>query len=439
MILIAGASLPLVVGCAGLATDTIQWTLWKRELQRAADSAAIAGVYDRELQDGETTGTDTVVAHDLTLNLHTGFALKSTYPKVSYPADDGDMINQVRVELAVQRSLPFSSLFMSAAPTITANATAASVPGTGTPCVLATTESTTESGIEISGNAEVSMPGCEGHSNGSSTNSALAKGSAKATFKAISAVGGIAQSSNWTVNNYRPYSPKLEDPFKDVVVTPSEMKCAGHWESKGKNKPPEWVYDQLTEGTDMANATYLDGNGNAVKGANCWKSMSVGASGALAVPDNFGPVYIDGGNANVQGDLSCTGCTIVLTNSDPSPDAEIGDFSVNSGSKINITAPTDGNFKGLAIYQDRRAESGSSNVNKINGNSGSQITGALYFPNQKLQYNGTGGTAATCTMFVALVIEFSGNSGTNNFNSIEDCAHTGLPHDNGTRMVRLIA
>jgi hypothetical protein len=42
-------------------------------------------------------------------------------------------------------------------------------------------------------------------------------------------------------------------------------------------------------------------------------------------------------------------------------------------------------------------------------------------------------------MFVALVIEFSGNSGTNNFNSIEDCAHTGLPQDNGTRMVRLIA
>jgi uncharacterized membrane protein len=36
---IAAACLPLVVGAAGLATDTIQWTLWKRQLQRAADSA----------------------------------------------------------------------------------------------------------------------------------------------------------------------------------------------------------------------------------------------------------------------------------------------------------------------------------------------------------------------------------------------------------------
>ena len=43
-LIIAGAALPLLVGAAGLATDTIQWTLWKRQLQRAADSAALAGV-----------------------------------------------------------------------------------------------------------------------------------------------------------------------------------------------------------------------------------------------------------------------------------------------------------------------------------------------------------------------------------------------------------
>ena len=48
-LVIAGACLPLIVGAAGLATDTIQWTLWKRQLQRAADSAAIAGVYDRRV------------------------------------------------------------------------------------------------------------------------------------------------------------------------------------------------------------------------------------------------------------------------------------------------------------------------------------------------------------------------------------------------------
>ena len=32
---IACAAMPLIIGCAGLATDTIEWTLWKRQLQRA--------------------------------------------------------------------------------------------------------------------------------------------------------------------------------------------------------------------------------------------------------------------------------------------------------------------------------------------------------------------------------------------------------------------
>ena len=125
---IAAAALPLLIGCAGLAADTIQWTLWKRELQRAADSAALAGVYDR-VATGTTTGTNAVVDHDLTINHHTGIALVTGYPQVSFPANSGDMEDQVRVVLAVQKSLPFSSMFMDAAPTIIARATAASVPG----------------------------------------------------------------------------------------------------------------------------------------------------------------------------------------------------------------------------------------------------------------------------------------------------------------------
>src|SRR5258708_37356306 len=44
-LVIAGAALPLVIGSAGLASDTIQWGLWKRQLQRAADSAAVRGGY----------------------------------------------------------------------------------------------------------------------------------------------------------------------------------------------------------------------------------------------------------------------------------------------------------------------------------------------------------------------------------------------------------
>jgi hypothetical protein len=103
-----------------------------------------------------------------------------------------------------------------------------------------------------------------------------------------------------------------------------------------------------------------------------------------------------------------------------------------------MTAPTSGTYKGIAIYQDRRAQD-CSNCNLLNGNSNSVITGALYFPSQELQYNGTGNTTAVCTLFVARRIEFTGNSATSNkFKRLADCSAEGLPSGFAYHMVRLV-
>lgn len=436
-LIIAGMALPLLVGSAGLATDTIHWTLWKRELQRAADSAAIAGVYERLASD-ETDGVPDVVDHDLVLNHHTGeiggvaLALEATYPKVTFPADSGQMVDQVKVELAVKKVLPFSSLFMSDAPVIHAEATAASVPGSDEFCVVSLEDDPTKSGILISGNAGIEMD-CSFMSNSPSSNAAYSKGSSKVKAKSVAAVGGIQESTNWEVDSYDPYSPKIDDPFANVTPKSSDMKCAGKWKTQG-NKTT-WEQDVLDENTDFNEAKDADGNK-----ANCFSSMSVGPSGTLNIPDDYGPIYINGGNAFIQGDLNCTGCTIVLTNKDPAS-TTIGDFKVNADAQINISAPTTGDFKGIAIYQDRRAPEGASYVNKINGNSSSVVTGALYFPNQEVQYNGTGNTSASCTLFVAKNINFTGNSETANvFKSLksDECKAAGLPPVEGGRLVRLV-
>lgn len=428
-LIIAGAALPMVVGAAGLATDSIQWTLWKRQLQRAADSAAISGVYDREKANGVTTNTSSAVSHDLTLNLHTWMALNTGYPQVNYPANSGSMTNQVRVTLAVQRRLPFSSLFMTTAPMIVANATAASVPAGGDACVQAL-EPAGVTGINITGNAGISMPDCVLYSNSPASNSAAAGGSSNVTAESVAAVGGIQESNNWHVSSYRPYSPALTDPFANVNPNPSQMKCAVTATTKKGVTTYEPV--ALDENTVIADARDINGDP-----ANCFSSISVGSNKALNVTGYSGPIYINGGDADIQGDFSCTGCTIVLTNKDSS--SPIGQVKVNADSKINITAPTTGTFQGIAIYQDRRATD-SSPGNKINGNSDSVIQGALYFPKQELDYNGTGNTTAVCTMFVSRRINFSGNSATTNkFKKLSDCSAYGLPSGGATRMVRLVA
>ena len=446
-LVIAGAALPMIVGAAGLATDTIQWTLWKRQLQRAADSAAIAGVYERDATSGATTTVDGTVDHDLTLNLHSYYGLTSGNPNcsgrcvITFPANSGVETDQVTVTIAMQQRLPFSSFFLSTPPTITATATAASIPAGGDACIEAL-DTTSAAGITFSGNAAIDMPDCDIFSNTSGANSAIGQGSSAITANSVGGVGGVQNSNNFTVTAYRPYSPPLADPFANAPASnggapnPADMHCAGHTvtTTHGHTTTTTFVLDALTENTDMSTATDVNGNP-----ANCWSSLSVGPNNTLSVPPSYsGPIYINGGNATFQGNFSCASCTVVLTNSDPSS-TSIGTLNENAQANVSITAPTSGDYQGIAIYQDRRAASCTGNCNTINGGSGSIVTGAIYFPSQEIWYNGNGTTTATCTMFVAKRVSFTGNSATSNkFKSLSQCASEGLPQSSTVRMVRLV-
>lgn len=431
-LIIAAAALPMVLGASGLAVDTIQWALWKRQLQRAADSAAIAGVYD-QVNGGDETTAAAAVDKDLKLNHHAHADIVAGYPVLAFPEDDGDLQDQISVTLAVQRPLSFSGMFMKNAPLIKASATAASVPGPGEFCVVSLETNGSKTGITVSGNAGIEMD-CSFMTNSPSNEAAIAKGSSEVHAVSVSAVGGITKSSNWDIDSYNPYSSALDDPFADVNPSASDMKCAGHWVTKG-NKTT-WVNDAMTESTDVSAA--VDSTGAK---ANCWSSISIGSNTSKTLP--AGTYYINGGDLTVQGNLTCTGgCTMVLTNSDTSSNATIGNVKVNASATLNIDAPTSGTFQGIAIYQDRRAKDSPSANNQVNGNSGSLIQGALYFPNQELNYNGTGTTEAICTMFVSRRIIFSGNSTTTNkFKKGSECGAYGLPTVQGdaSRRVRLVA
>lgn len=414
---IACAAMPMVVGCAGLATDTIQWTLWKRQLQRAADSAAIAGVYDRENANGGTTNTSTAVCKDLAINLHTWMALQATtpctgsvgsYSSLTYPANTTYLSNQVAVTLRIQQGLPFSSLFSSTAPVISASATAGGV-STGTPCALAL--NSTGTAMNYNGNATVNAPTCVLYSDSASANSASAGGSSSVTAKAIAAVGGIASSNNWHVGQYIPYSPPLPDPFINVSVDTTAMHCTAA---------------ALTDTTDWSG---LPSN------TNCFSSISLGPNRSITVPNGTNVVYVNGGNVDLKGTFNCT-CTVVLTNQNPAANAPIGTWSSNAQASNNITAPMTGNFAGIAVYQDRRA---TGNTDKINGGSNNAIQGAIYFPKDTLQINGTGTAISLCAMWVANNISFLGTSSIA-ISSPDDTSCSGKePAGNPMHMVRLVA
>jgi hypothetical protein len=161
------------------------------------------------------------------------------------------------------------------------------------------------------------------------------------------------------------------------------------------------------------------------------------------VPADFGPIYINGGNVDLKGTINCTGCTIVLTNTSTASNATIGTFTTNAQASNNITAPSSGCnlgdagcFKGIAIYQDRRA---SGTTNTVNGGSGNVIQGAVYFPKTVLQINGTGTAVSLCSMWIAKDVQLIGTSSIA-ISSPDDaaCSGSGMP-SNSTVMVRLVA
>ena len=96
----------------------------------------------------------------------------------------------------------------------------------------------------------------------------------------------------------------------------------------------------------------------------------------------------------------------------------------------------------MLFYRDYRATAGNCSNPPVDltGNTLMSLTGAMYFPSQEMWYNGGGSNAATCTMFVARRIVFTGNSGVSNkFKSLADCELEGLPQTSNVKIVRLVS
>jgi len=385
VLILAGFAMPLIVGSAGLAVDTVQWALAKRQLQRAADSAALAGVYALVQASSSQTAAQAV---DYELNIGTpanlasrnasGYTLTAANRQISYPAG-ASWTNPVRVELAVDQIPSFSSMFIPSV-RIAAGATAATI-STGVYCVVSLVNTAT-TGIRATGNAHINM-GCGMITNSTSLDAAIATGSSSVTATPIAAVGAIPASTHWNGAELLPFTVKQNDPYA------------------GKNIPS---FDPSTC-VDVPNQPSTTVNRTSDSGVVCLNDLW--AKGTV----NLGPAtyVINGGSlrANSGAVLTCTGCTIILTNSDTSTTATFGTVDLNGGARINMTAPTTGTYAGILMYQDRRAPAGETNL--INGNSDSTMSGALYFPKQELDITGSSGLDFNCAQFVSWTVNFSGN------------------------------
>lgn len=385
-LIIAGAAMPLLIGSVGLATDTIQWTLWNRQLQRAADSAAFAGAYAR-FQDKSSSEA---VTRDLTNNNHLWVPLVSGYPQVSEPADTATFVRAVEVSLRVQQPLAFSSMFLSSVPTITVTARAAAT-DSGNFCVVAL-EKTNNSGIIIQGSSIVNM-GCGMISNSPSASVSVGvNGNAHyVTAEPVAGAGGVPQING--VADEQSYHLAQPDPYENLYDTsvPAGMSC-----------------------TNMATKTVTTTAADAAAGVT--KTLSPGCytgtnqfkfTGGVTKLQP-GTYYLSNTDFDTQGGtIMGEGVTIILTGTSP------GQIKFNGNATIQLTAPTSGTFKNMVLMQSPNAPN-SNNANIINGSATSKFDGTFYFPSQSVKFSGSSGATTKCAMVVARRVEFEGNANLQN-------------------------
>jgi Flp pilus assembly protein TadG len=374
VIVIAAATMPLMVGAGAVALDTIQLSLWKRQLQRAADSGALAGARALAQQKSATAAVD----RDLQLNNQvplTATRVVENAPTVGAYA--GNAL-AVRVVLTSQQRLPFWQFFTNSAPTLRVSATAARVRD-GAFCMVSLEEGNV-AGIDVGGNATLNL-GCGMATNSRAAEAITARGSARITSNPITAVGGLTRSDHFTgATEFNGYATEQQDPFArlpDPVVPPGPC-------------PSLTVQPNETE-------TIAPG---------CYSGMDLKGNVTLQP----GTYFVNGGSfdASSQAVITCNGCTIILSSSTAANNpSSIASLQINGGAELNMTAPASGPYAGVLFYQDRRAPL--LNTMRINGHASGVMEGALYLPRANLTMNGASAMNTQCFQLVARRLTFTGS------------------------------
>jgi Flp pilus assembly protein TadG len=377
----------VLIGFCALGAEVGRWYLTHRQMQTAADEAAVAGAI--ELAGGSGSTNPTTAALDLATR--NGFtASAQTLITVRTPPQSGPMAGvagAVEVIITQQQPLFLAKILMNTAPTITARAVA-NVQGTAKACALALT-----GGLLMGGNSFSSGPNCILSSNSTGSQSISVTGSADVVAYSLSSVGGCYGCATSQVKLTKPYAEyqlPVSNPYAPLDKKTFTTTCSSL--PSGSSITPT--------GLTHAYCSSLTVNGgkslNFAPGTYIFSNASITANGGATITCS-----------------ACTngaGVTIILTGNP----ATIGGLILNGNSIVNLVAPMtnadDPAFNGVLFYQDKRATSGGST---LNGGDNSFLSGAMYFPSSYVNFLGNSGVHfSSCTALVAGTLDFTGSAST---------------------------
>jgi hypothetical protein len=369
-IILAALCMPLLLGFVGLAVDAGLMFRAEREMQTAADSAAIAGA--EELNYGDVTAAAKAdAARNGVTDGKNGATVTVNNPPLSGPSAGNS--GSVEVIVSTSQTTYFMSVLNQGPMNVIGRAVAGHSPTRN--CIF--TLGTSGTDISVSNGVNIQIPGCSVFSNSNSSTSLQVVGGATLNAQAVNLVGG------YTVNNGGHLTPST--PAQGVAPQTDPLAYLA---------PPSF-----TSGSCLANPNLGYGShtiGPSAGGTICYNGLTIANGGTATLKPG---VYVINGQLNLAGGTTTTGTGVTFY----FPPG--GSVSISNGITFNLTAPTSGTYNGILFYQDR------SNANGvfIEGGANSVLNGILYFPDANLTLENGTSTTSYATV-ISKTLTFAGGA-----------------------------
>ncbi len=399
-----GLLMTTFAGMAALSVDVADWYGARRALQSAADAGALGG--EMALQKGSTVAQAKAAGTtDAQLN-GTGLGTGAT---VNIAVDATGQT--VTATVSKKADMLLAGVFLGSTPTITATATASVVPMTSSslpPVCLLVTSPAAANVVLLSGSSSIQAAGCNVVVNSSSTSAINLSGNTQIYSKKLCGPGGHNVTGSSTLSPGETSCTAMTDPYAHMAV-PTAASATNpcsftNYQTYGSN------YYKYTkpDGTTFTNTAGL-ATITLSPGVYCGGIIFGAYTNAVF---QSGIYVLRNGGLNTGGNTTATGSGVAfyLTGSGTAVQLQNDYVDLSAQTTLTITAPTSGDMKGIAIYQDNSAATGTL-TNTLSGNSTINFTGLLYFGSQNVVVSGSSeNQSAGFTAMIAYTINYSGYS-----------------------------
>jgi len=370
MLILTALSLVALLGFMALAIDVGVLFRARRNLQIAADSAAMAGavdyLYNASTSSAATAASNAAAANGVTTSYTVAANTACPDPTqncvvVNIPATGPTGTEPFAVEAQVSMPNPtfFMRMFGRSNMVVGARAVAAS-PTVGTACVWAM--STSGPGLKLQGSYDIEAPGCGVYVNSTSGNALDVIGNGgTVNAKFVDVVGGNSGNHTTGPTPDTTNSPPMTPPWGNVTGPDPNTKCNSLTTTTGNSISTATV-TQAQINTALAASTNsvvcLTAKNATITATNLWGS----ASGVTYLYSGSGNVTI-GNSMTFGGDSSGGGVgiptydpttqTFIGSTEGATLDIYKGTFNQNN-SNLSMYAPNSGgtgSFNGIALFQ----------------------------------------------------------------------------------------